>query len=637
MSLIIAENIGQHFGAQEVLKDLSFRVAEGDRIGLIGPNGEGKTTLLRIIGGMLDPTLGAVHRRRGLRVGCLPQDPPGIEGTTVLAAMLDVFAGLRRMEEELHELSARLGTTADPRLLERYGELQAKFESEGGYDYPQRIDRVLTGLGFARDMWDRPLNELSGGQRTRVYLAKLLLAECELLLLDEPTNHLDLESVEWLEGWLDSFQGAMIVVSHDRYFLDHVTESTWEVAFAGLECYPGSYAKYLGIKAQRHLELSRRWEAQQQHITKTQEFIRIHIAGQRTKEARGRRKRLERFLEEEAIDAPREHKSIHLSLSSSARSGNVVLKARDLAVGYDPATPLLSVEELLVERGQRIAVLGANGIGKTTLLRTFLGELEPLRGTVTVGASVDIGYLSQTHAELDPDATALDAVRSSRKGLTEAVVRSLLGSLLLSGDDAYKKIGQLSGGQRSRVILAQLVVQSANVLMLDEPTNHLDMPSTEIMQDVLRHFDGTVLFITHDRRLIESVATDVWSVEGGAVHRIAGGWESYVKWRDKRRSEASPARQGKGISRSEHEEQRRRANLIQNLRRRHGRIETEIAETEQRLAAINEELSTASAAGDIPLIERLGREYEEKQARLKALWAEWEKVGEQLEKSQDGK
>ncbi len=633
MSLIIAENIHQQFGAQEVLKGISCRVAEGDRVAVVGPNGEGKTTLVRILAGDLEPTTGSVHRRRGLRVGYLPQDPPSLPDITVHAAMLDEFADARRMEDELHALSARLAAEpSNAKLLAQYGELEAHFEASGGYAYPVRIEQVLTGLGFERETWDRPLAALSGGQRTRVHLARLLAREPDVLLLDEPTNHLDIDSVEWLERWLVSFSGAVVVVSHDRWFLDRVTTATWEVAFGAMESYPAPYTRYLAIRDQRHLELRRRFEAQEEYIEKTREFIRLHIAGQRTKEARGRRKRLERYLRDEALDRPRESGTISLSLGKTSRSGNVVLMARDLVCGYTPDRPIVSAERLLLERGQRVAVVGANGSGKTTLLRTLLGELEPLAGEVRIGASVETGTLSQTHAELEADQTAIQAVMSAEQGLTEELARTLLGNMLLSGDDAFKTVAQLSGGQRSRVILARLVVQSANVLMLDEPTNHLDLPSTEIMQDVLRRFDGTVLFITHDRRLIDAVATDVWVIEDGGVHRVAGAWESYARWRDSRRAAGNDGvSDARDVRRAEHAEQRRKTNEMQRLRRRHEEIEAEIASLESRLAAIDAELTQASTAGDLKRIESLGREHVDRNARLTALWTEWEDVGGKLE------
>ena len=635
MSLIIAENVTQAFGANEVLKGVSFRLGEADRVGLVGPNGEGKTTLLRIVGGMLEPTAGKVHRSRGLRIGYLPQDPPALSGSTIHQAALEVFSDLRRHEEELGELAGRIAQGGRPEELKRYGILETRFEAMGGYEYPVRIEQVLTGLGFDRPMWERSLSELSGGQRTRVYLARLLLTDPQLLLLDEPTNHLDMDSVEWLERWLGSFRGTMVVVSHDRYFLDRVTTGTWEIADGCLETYRGAYSQYVVQRSERHQEQLRRWEAQQEHIAKTQDFIRRHIAGQRTKEARGRRKRLERFLEDEAIERPTEQQAMSLSLPSVTRTGDIVLRAENLAAGFDPETPLVQAEELVVVRGERIAVVGANGIGKTTLLRTLLGELEPLRGSVRLGANVSVGYLSQTHAELDLDTTALEAVLSAAEGITAEVARSLLGSLLLSGDDAFRKIRELSGGQRSRVVLARLVVQSSNVLALDEPTNHLDIPSTEIIQDVLRRFDGTVLLVSHDRYLVQAVATAIWAMDGGRIHRVTGGWEGYLRWRQKRSgqvAEGDGATPAKECRRSEFVQGRRRANELQRLRRRHEELESEIEQVEGKVSRLHDAISVAGQGGDVGKVQELGLQYQREEARLAVLWEEWERVGEELER-----
>ena len=530
MSLVIGENISHQYGAEEVLRHAAFRVGETDRIGLVGPNGEGKTTLLRIIAGSLEPTLGEAHRRQGLSIGYLPQDPPALEGTTVHQAMLEAPTDLRRMERQLHEMESRLAEAADDAsLLREYGEVQAAFEARGVYHVATRIEQVLTGLGFERAAWSQPLSELSGGQRTRAYLATLLLKGPDLLLLDEPTNHLDLESVEWLEGWLSSFGGAIVLVSHDRWFLDRVTTRTWEVASRHLECYRGSYSHYLRQRAERFKERMRTWKAQQEHIAKTREFIRIHIAGQRTKEAQGRRKRLERFIRDEAIERPHENATIHLRLSPGPRTGQIVLRARDLRAGYDPGVPLVEAEELEVQLGDRVAVIGPNGSGKTTLVRTLLGELPPLSGEIVRGARVNVGYLSQTQAELVPDATALEAVRAAQPGISSQDARTLLGSLLLTEDDVFKKVRELSGGQRSRVVLARLVVQKTNVLVLDEPTNHLDIPSTEILQDVLERFDGSVVFVTHDRYLIQSVATHIWALEPAGPDRGRGSLSAPAK------------------------------------------------------------------------------------------------------------
>ncbi len=634
MSLIIGENISHSFGAQEVLKNMSFRVSEADRIGLVGPNGEGKTTLLRIIGGLLESTLGQVHRSKGLRVGFLPQTPPTYDGGTVQDAMLEVFSDLRRMEQELHDFTARMEKDPDNQdLVKRFGQMQHEFEALGGYTYHTRIEQVLTGLAFGREVWDQPLSKLSGGQRTRVYLAGLLLREPDVLLLDEPTNHLDLDTVEWLETWLGNFRGAIVVVSHDRYFLDHVTNKTWEVAFGNLETYPGSYSKFQKLREERYQQRLSEWESQQEYVEKTKDFIARHLAGQRTKEAQGRRTRLERFMRDEAINKPREHQTIQVNLSSGGRTGDFVLRAEDLAVGYDPAMPLAKIDRLEVMREDRIAIVGANGTGKTTLLRTILGQLKPLGGTVRLGANVKIGYLSQTHTELDSEMTAFDAVHILKPTIPDEKIRNLLGSLLLTGDEVFKKIGQLSGGQRSRVALARLMMQSINVLFLDEPTNHLDIPSTEIMQEVLQDFEGTILFVSHDRYLVQSVATHIWAIDSGQVRCIPGNWENYLRWRTELREKLAGqiGEQAKEAGKIDYEQTRKQANLLRRLQRRHEELEVEIEKTEKQLASLNHQISAAGQAGNLPQVEKLGKDYQQKDVHLKTLWKEWEEVGLQLE------
>jgi ATP-binding cassette, subfamily F, member 3 len=641
MSQVIGENVCHAFGDRQVLKNVSFFLGESDRVGLVGPNGEGKTTLLKVIGGMLDPTTGDVHRARGVRIGYLPQDPPALTDTTIHDAALTVFADLRRMETELHAMTDRLAGADDPDLLNRYGALQADFEARGGYRYPQRIEQILMGLAFPRDMWDRPLSKLSGGQRTRVFLATLLMQDPDILMLDEPTNHLDLESIEWLEEWLSTYRGAIVVVSHDRYFLDRVTTTTWEIAFGALELYRGSYSKYVPQRAERMLERQRRYEAQQEFIQKTEEFIRRNVYAARTEVAQGRKIRLERFLRDEAIERPQEHQAMNLRLEATARTGDLVLRARDLTVGYSAAVPLLTVEELTVHRGDRVAILGANGIGKTTLMRTLIGSMAPLAGDVYRGARVEIGYMSQTHDDMPADRSALDCVLDvGPKDLSPARVRGLLGMLLLGGEDAFKPVGRLSGGQQSRVALARLVVQGPSVLALDEPTNHLDIASTEVIQDVLQQFEGAVLFVSHDRYLVQAVATHIWAIDGHEVRPLLGGWEAYLKWRAERRSQVGvegPDDEKTARVRTYEERKaaerdaRKRANQLTRLKRRHEAIETEIQTLETDLARRLAEISAVGESGDLARVESLGREYADLQTRLQALWAEWEQVGQQIE------
>jgi len=501
---------------------------------------------------------------------------------------------------------------------------------------------VLEGLGFPRHLWDQPLAVLSGGQRTRAYLGRLLLEDPELLLLDEPTNHLDLEAVQWLERWLGAYGGALIVVSHDRYFLDHVTRATWEVAYAAVECYKGPYSDYLRQRDERFVERMRVWEAQQEYINETQDFIRRFLAGQRSKEAQGRRTRLERFLKTEAIERPREHDRITVRLKALQRTGDFVLYLTDLRVGYEVGRPLVGVEKMDVQRGQRIAIVGPNGCGKTTLLRTILGQLKPLAGTVRYGSNVQLGYLSQTHAELRSDITALEAVRQMDPSMTEERGRGLLGSMLLSGDDAFKKIGELSGGQRSRVVLARLMLARANVLILDEPTNHLDIASQEVLQDVLSDFDGTVLFVSHDRYLIQALATHIWAVDGGGVTAMAGNWEKYASWRQAQLEAAGMAVESKDDPEAikakqarveDYKDRKRRTNDVSRLTRKLAQAEALVHTLESQLEDINARINEASASGNVAEIAKLGADYAATQTKLEEAMDQWERVGVELEEA----
>ena len=630
MSLVTGQRIIHNYGQGDVLKNVDFALPDGARVGLVGPNGEGKTTLLRIIAGLLAPSAGAVQRRRGLTVGYLPQDPPPLAGATLRQAMDEVFADLRRTQEQMDALA---GDLSDPAALNRYAALQHEFETAGGYTTDVRIKTVLTGLGFGPDEWDRPVTAFSGGQRTRAMLGRLLLAAPDILLLDEPTNHLDMRAVEWLERYLDQFAKALVVVSHDRYFLDRITTSTWEIAFGGLETYRGNYSAHRAQRAERFAERMSVWQAQQEYIRKTEEFIRRHHAASRAKEARGRRTRLERFLKDEAIDQPQQHRQVHLRLAAGARSGEIVLDTAGLAVGYDPAHPLLAVPDLKLQRRQRVAILGGNGVGKTTLLRTLRGDLPPTIGTVRQGAGVEAGYLPQTHDQLDPEMTALEAViQASAAPLGPEQARTLLGSLLLSDDDVFKRVGQLSGGQRSRVILATLAIQGANLLLLDEPTNHLDIPSQEALQEALVAFDGTVVFVSHDRYLIDAVATQIWAIDGGQVHRVWGNWAAFLEWRARRAGtesdpEPGPVKRapGKAIAARDARKQQQR------LQRQQENLEDDIHALEARLAELTDAISQASMDQQIHKVRELGADYQQAEAELKELWDRWAAVTEAME------
>ena len=637
MSLIVGKNLSKVYGTNVVLERLSLRVGPKDRIGLVGPNGQGKTTLLRILLGDLQQTEGTLHRKSGLTVGYLQQDPPAARDVTLWQAMLDSLADVLRMEAELAELAGQISDDhQDPQLLKRYGQLQVEFETRGGYSYKTRIETVLTGLGFGPSEYAQPLAELSGGQRTRARLATLLLGEPELLLLDEPTNHLDIQATEWLERFLQGFSRALVVVSHDRYFLDKVSRSTWEVSDARVEFYKGSYTAYVKQRAERYKEQMRVWEAQQEHIRRTEDYIRRNISGQRTREARGRRTRLERFLKTEAIVRPRDLREIRLRIHPTSRTGDLVLRGADLSAGYEAGKPLVAVEQFEVRRKQRIAIVGPNGVGKTTLLRTLLGRLTALTGTVSLGAHVAVGYLSQDHDELDAAETALDAVQSAHRHVTMEHARTVLGSLLLSGDEVFKSISQLSGGQRTRVMLARLCVQGPNVLMLDEPTNHLDLPSREVLQGALDAFDGTILFVSHDRYLIQHLATDIWALADGGLCPLRGSWEDYVQWRNARAEQPAPAAGAEKspsavATKADRRRARQQQKARQRLERQHDRLEEQIHQLEATLEGLTESISLASENSDLDQVRQLGEEYQRQQARLGELWDEWVRIGEQME------
>ena len=535
MAVITLQHISKSFGGTPVLTGVNLQFERGERVGLVGANGAGKSTVLRLIAGREKPDAGALHVARHLRIGYLPQEANFRSDRTLREAMLAVFHDLREQAARLRELEGRLGEAGsnpaawDTALLDEYTTLLGRFEERGGYTYEQRVEQVLSGLGFARDLWDQPASVLSGGQRTRARLARLLLEQPDFLLLDEPTNHLDLETTEWLETFLIGWRGGLVVVSHDRYFLDRVTKRTVEVIDGKAESYPAPYSRYLYLRAEHYRRQQKQYEAQQARIAKTEEFIRRYGAGQRSKEARGRQTRLNRLERLEA--APQRETLRGLNLGGVARSGEIVLSTVRLRAGY-PGKQLLALPNVQVQRGQRVALIGPNGCGKSTLLRTLMGELPPLGGSFAWGANVEPGYYAQSHEGLRRNRTVLEEIQEARP-MGEEAARGYLGRFLFSGDDAFKKVGDLSGGERSRVALARLTLQRANMLLLDEPTNHLDIASRDALEGVLRDYSGTILFVSHDRYFIDAVATTVWAAEDGAVHVYPGAYSEYLEARAK--------------------------------------------------------------------------------------------------------
>jgi ATP-binding cassette subfamily F protein 3 len=618
MSIVTANELAKSYGAQDVFWDVSLRIARGDKIALVGPNGTGKTTLLHIIASLDTPTAGRVYRARNLRIGYLPQEADLPSQRTLYEEMLTVFADLQAQQAELRRLEQQM---ADPTqreaAMERYGGELHAFELAGGYRYESEIKMVLAGLGFPEEEQHQPLSILSGGQKTRALLAKLLLSEPDLLLLDEPTNHLDLAATQWLEEYLANWKGSLVVVAHDRYFLDKVVERVWELSFGRLEDYPGNYSQYSALRAERMERRLAEYEAQQKHIEKNEDFIRRYMAGQRTKEAQGRQKRLDRLPR---LERPREAKKIRLLMKTDLRGGDLVLVTEGLAIGYQPGPFLFTCPDLCLRRGQRPALLGPNGSGKTTFLKTIIGQVSPLAGLAQIGQNVKFGYLAQGHEGLDKGNTILEEILEVRN-LPLEKARGFLGRFLFSGDDVFKLVGDLSGGERSRVALAKLTLEGANFLLLDEPTIHLDIASQEILEEVLADFDGTILLVSHDRYLINALATQVWIIEDGELRVYDGGYSDYEEQR--REFKESEGKE----ERKKEKGQRRKSRKEETVVSRAAELEENISALEAQLTALSEELVAASAAQDVESLRELGLEYRRVDEELQRLLAQWAEAG----------
>ena len=630
MSVVIVEQLAKSYGPQDLFWDVSCSVARGDRIALVGANGTGKTTLLRLLAGLEEPTSGRVHRAKGLRIGYLPQGA-SLEGDGSLwQEIMAVFEPLRAMEARLHDLEVQMANPAAAQeALEAYAPLRERFEAQGGYTYQDRARHVLMGLGFPAEEHELPVAHLSGGQKTRASLARLLLESPDLLLLDEPTNHLDLQAIEWLEGYLNTWEGTVILVAHDRYFMDRVVRKVWELAFGQIEVYGGNYSHYTLQRLERRERLAREYQAQQEMIARQEDFIQRNIAGQLHRQAKGRLKRLERFKEQELLERPREEQTISLRFQDPLRSGDKVLWTQDLVVGYEREDPLFHCPDLDLRRGKCVALLGPNGSGKTTLLKTLLGQVAPLAGYARLGASLKIGYFAQVHSDLDPDKTPLDAVLEV-KNLPLAEARNFLARFLFRGDDVFKRIGSLSGGERSRVALARLVLERANFLLLDEPTNHLDIASQEILESVLDEYAGTILLVTHDRYLVDRLASQLWIIneEERALEVFEGTWAEYQEARARQNPEPAPEESNEKRSVDERQARReqQRARREEEARRQQvAELEAEIQRLEHQVQALQDEIGEASARQEAMRVYELGTLYREIEGQLQErleLWAE---------------
>ncbi len=621
MSLISTTSLSKSYGPEDIFSGIRISVPKNARIGLVGPNGVGKTTLLRLLTGEESPSAGSIHQSKSLTIGYLPQESSLESNQTLWEECHQALSHLIQMKTRLREMEERMADgSADDTLLERYGSLQNTFERKGGYTYEYRIERTLTGLGFPESDYQKPINILSGGQRTRAVLARLLLSDPDLLLLDEPTNHLDIEAMEWLEGYLKAWDGAVLLVSHDRYFLDKTVSTIWEMT-PNIETYRGNYSAYLAQREARYERQLKEFQAQQDFIEKEEDFIRRNIAGQNTRQAQGRRTRLERLLRDAKLAPPQHTKRIRLNLDAGDRSGELVLRTFDLKVGYsDDQKVLIHVPDIVLRRKECAALMGPNGAGKTTFLKTALGELDALDGEAEMGASVRVGYFAQAHEDLHEDWTLVEEIQAVAPKMLEGEIRSYLATFLFTGDEVFKQVHVLSGGERGRLAMACLALQGANLLLLDEPTNHLDLPSQEILQRVLAEFNGTILLVSHDRFLVDGIATQVWQVRPEKKDLVIfnGNYSEL-------RAELDAQKAKKQLEKDNETTQRPADNEKKGSKRINPRVlkklEAAIAELEDEIASVGKKLEHPLEASES--VAHLGKAYVRLQEELDAKWQAW--------------
>lgn len=527
---LVVDKVAKAFGIHEIFKDVSFMVEQGEHVGLVGVNGSGKTTLLRCL---LQPDYvdsGAIKFEPGISVGYVQQGFTDIHGTIweFMYNSCEEVLQLRDKLQHLEQESAGLDGAALEAVLDEYARVTKRYENLDGYNYEMRIKRVLIGLGYTEEWWQQDAATLSGGQKTRLMLAAALVRNPDFLILDEPTNHLDIVMTEWLEKYLQEFRGGLLVVSHDRAFLDNVAVRILEMEGGKLQSFKGNYTRYLEQKAIQTATLEAAYNAQQDYIARTEAYIRRFKAGIKSKMARGRQSQLDRL---ERIDAPVQNEEFELRLPPAAECADRVLIMEDLTIGYGDKVLAKGIN-LTLRRGEKAALLGANGTGKTTLLKTILGETNPLKGRAKIGNRVQIGYFSQSYERLNPKQTLLDNF-VIEYGFTEEHTRSMLGGMLFHGDDVFKEIGTLSGGQKARLVLLKLVLDGANCLVLDESTNHLDIMARETVEAALTAFDGTVLVVSHDRYFVNEVATRIWEIEDQTVKDYRGNYDFYLEEKQK--------------------------------------------------------------------------------------------------------
>ncbi len=626
MTVLTVDKLTKYYGETPVLRDISFMLQDGERVGLVGPNGAGKSTLLKCLTGEIQADGGQVMARKGARLGYLAQGAEFTPGLTVWQAMLEEFFDLIGMQQEISYLEgemARPEVCGDPRslrlIMQKYSALSTRFEHAGGYQYQARIRAILGGLGFGEEDLSRPVESFSGGQKTRIALGRILLRQPEVLLLDEPTNFLDMEAVEWLEGFLTQYPGAVLLVSHDRYFLDKLAHRILDLEDTKLIHYKGNYSNFLLQKTQAQASQARAYAQQQTTIRRLEEFIRRNKAGQNTKQARSRENRLQRM---ERLTRPAETRWLSMDLTPLHPSADKVITVTGLTKAYGEKILFRDVH-MEILRGERVALLGPNGCGKTTLLRALMEEIAADAGEIRIGARVRIGYYAQEQENLQNHCTILEELMAGTT-LTPGTARNILGQFLFRGNEVFKLVGQLSGGERSRLALAKLCLTGANFLILDEPTNHLDIQAREVLEDVLDEYPGTILLVSHDRYLLNRLCDRVLVLENGILSEFRGNYDDYRMHKVQTAACTQPTQAVKEKQLRPRQTRSRALQQVKSLEQEIEQVEREIKEVENRMA----DTATYIQAGEA---QRLSQQYAELSNRLADLMEKWEQAAEALE------
>lgn len=633
MIILQANKIERSFAGEVLFDNINLQVDERDRIALVGKNGAGKSTLLKILVGEEEPTSGEINKKKDVSLSYLAQDSRFESENTIYDEMLHVFDDLRRTEKQLRQMELEMGEKSGEdldKLMADYDRLSENFRQAGGFTYEADIRAILNGFKFDESMWQMKIDELSGGQNTRLALAKMLLEKPNLLVLDEPTNHLDIETIVWLENYLVNYSGALIIVSHDRYFLDKVATVTLDLTKHSLDRYVGNYSRFVELKEQKLATEAKNYEKQQKEIAALEDFVnRNLVRASTTKRAQSRRKQLEKM---ERLDKPEtSKKSANITFQSEKTSGNIVLTVENAAIGYDGEI-LSEPINLDLRKMNAVAIVGPNGIGKSTFIKSIVDQIPFIKGEKRFGANVEVGYYDQTQSKLTPSNTVLDELWNDFKLTPEVEIRNRLGAFLFSGDDVKKSVGMLSGGERARLLLAKLSMENNNFLILDEPTNHLDIDSKEVLENALIDFDGTLLFVSHDRYFINRVATHVLELSESGSTLYLGDYDYYV---DKKAEievsyteEASMSNQAKEASpANDYQAQKESQKEVRKLMRQIENLEAEIEELETQSQAISEQMLETN---DAEKLMELQAELDKINHRQEGAMLEWEELSEQV-------